>query len=379
VIRLCAKFVLGLLLAMPGLAPAATFGDLFTVSVEPDPAARDIRTDAVRRGMQTLLTRITGLRDAPQDPRLAGLIANAGSLLDSYSPVAADEIRIGFQRGRVIDELTRLGMPIWSDERPSTLLWIATDFGTGLRAELGAAPARPSAQSGPLAGAASESLPREYQAAFSDWVDSALEQADERGLPIELPRLDAEDRRFVRFADVWGGFDPLIEQAAERYGVDAILIGRIAVTEAGPEVHWILRRGDLRQSFVTTDPAAGIERLADLFAAEYTIVGGLRQTAITIHGIETWSDYGRVLQYLNSLSIVERVDVDGLSRDGDLVLRLVARGDDGQLRQVLTLGGVLALPLAESSEFPVPPLPPVSGSLEFYPAWRIAALTAEPR
>jgi hypothetical protein len=326
--------------------------------------------------MRVLLTRVTGLRSAPDDPRLAGLIADAERHNTYYGEVADDEIRIGFRRAPINEELTRLGLPIWADERPSTLLWAAMDFGAGERAEVGASRDGGN-RAGPLGGDASNELPTEAESLFEDLSDELLTAADQRGLPIVLPRLDAEDRRFVRFADVWGGFDRFVEQAAERYGVDAILIARVSVTDAGPEVRWVFRRGEDRQEFVTAEPRAGIERLADQFAAEYTIVGGTRRTPLTIRGIETWPDYGRVLEYLESLSIVESVDVRSLSPDGELRLSLVARGDDNQLSQVLTLGGVLAQPVGNGPDFAV--VAGAASGLVFVPAWRVSAPPADPR
>jgi len=362
--------LVGLFLAADQVT-AATFEGLYTVSVAPDPEARNVRVDATRRGMRTLLARVTGLRQAADDPRLADLIAAAETHATAYGPVSDDEIRISFRRGPVNDALTRLGLPIWGDERPSTLLWIAVDFGAGERAEIGAS-AEPGARpGGPGAGSASNPLARDVEAVFESAMERVLTVADERGLPLELPRLDGEDRELVRFADAWGGFDEALVPVAERHGADAILIGRVQPTESGFLVRWILRRGELRQEFETLDPGEGIERLADMYAAEYTIVGEARETAITIRGIESWSDW-RVLEYLQSLSIVERVRVKALSRDGDLKLEVLARGNASQLSQVLTLGGVLALPPRDDPDAAAPALPGYgTGELVLLPAWRV--------
>jgi hypothetical protein len=369
---ICSGILAASLLAGPALP--ATFEQLYTVSVAPDPAAGNQRTDAIRRGMRTLLIRVTGLQQAPEDPRVAGLIASAAEHLDSYTLVSDQEIRIGFRRGAINAELTALGLPIWSDERPLTLLWIAMDFGSGVRAELGA-PGPDARQVGPVDATPSDVLPNAADDLFDELGNELLWVADARGLPVALPRLDAIDRATVRFADVWGGFDPLLERAAERYAADAILIGRVVMTGEVPSVSWILRRGDSRQEFVTADPAAGIERLADMYAAEYTIVGGVRQTRITIERVESWPDYGRVLEYLDSLSVIERVDILSHGRNGELSLQVLARGDDSRLRQLLLLGGVLALPAADSPPGRGVPASD-DGGLVFLPAWRASEAAA---
>lgn len=358
--------VLALALAAGQASEAATFPNLYTVSVARDPAARNDRTGVVRRGMALLLTRITGRREIADDPRMADLIGNAGRYSNSYAELR-DEFRVGFIRSEVDAALLRLNVPLWGDERPSTLLWVAVDFGDGWRAELQAADPEPGAGRGAVAAQPSNPLPDELEPGFETIADELLGAADERGLPIVLPRLDEEDRRSVRFADVWGGFDPLIERAAERYGVDAILIGRVAMTDSGFEARWILRRGQRRETRATSTLRDGIDWLADQYAAEYTIVGGMRPTSIRIERITSWPDFGRVVDYLQSVSIIDSVDVESLSTDGELQLRVMARGDDDQLRQYLSLDGSL-VPVEDRSARPFEPAPAVSGMV-FVPGW----------
>jgi hypothetical protein len=334
-------------LGLPGVASAVTFENLYTVSVTPDLALPigQREPEAVRRGMEQLLTRITGLREASQIPDLSDMVRNAARYRDSYETVSSDEVRISFVRSAVNDALTSRNMPIWGDERPSTLFWIAVDLGGGQRAELGARPGPDAAPADMGSGIASNLLSPAAEDVFDEVTDDLLRAADERGLPVVLPKLDSVDRRYVRFADVWGGFDRLVERAAERYDVDAILIGRVSIDDDGPRVRWILRQGQESRALADDDPRAGIDWLADRFAAEYTIVGSARFAEVQIQDIWNLPDYGRVLAYLESLSIVDRVDVEEWQTNGELRLALIVRGDESALRRLLTLGGVLRSPL----------------------------------
>jgi hypothetical protein len=321
---------------------AATFDDLYTISVAPDPAARNLqeeRSDAIRRAMGLLLTRITGRQQAAAYPEMRQLIDNAERYIERYAPMITGEIRIGFSESQLNQELTRLNMPIWGDERPLTLLWVATDFGDGWRAELKAANGPNAIRGGAVAGIASNPLPDEHAQLFDTVVAEMLTAADERGLPLILPLLDAEDRRHVRFADVWGGFEPLVARAAERYSVDAIVVARVTQTDFGPEVDWTVQRGDRRQTLTGPRVREGINWLADEFASEFTTVGDARLIRITVTEIRQWTDY-RVIEYLKSISIVESVQLESIA-DGAMVLRVAARGDDSQLDRYLRLDGEL--------------------------------------
>ena len=365
-----AWFLLALPAATVSTLQAATFPELYTVSVPPDPLAPNLRADAERRALTVLLTRITGRRDVTLEQGVDSLIRNAGSYVTSYQS-AADEIRIGFSRTGINDALTSLNLPIWVAERPATLVWIAADLGGGERTEIMADTANPARRPGAVAGAPDFPLSEEATVLFDALLDELVTTADERGLPIVLPLLDAEDRTHARFADVWGGFDQFVAEAAERYPVDAVLVGRIAATSFGLEVRWTLLRGELRQSRATADVRAGIDWLADEFAAQFTTVGGARLTWLTVRDIETHADFGRVLEYLQSVSFIESTSVVPRSwSEGSLVVSIAARYDDAQLRQYLELGGVLHA--ADGALGGIPVNAEVAAPLEFVPGWLAA-------
>jgi len=85
----------------------------------------------------------------------------------------------------------------------------------------------------------------------------------------------------------------------------------------------------------------GLDAIADLYAADLSVVGGAATTLISVLDVSSAADYGRVMSYLESLSVLQSVDVDGLDR-GVLSLRINARGGAQVLQRVLALGGVLS-------------------------------------
>lgn len=343
------------MIALGPVSDAATFGELYTVTVQTDPAARDPRGDAIRRGMGLLLTRVTGRQQAAAYPEMQQLIDGAARYLAGYDRVSADQVRVGFNEFEINQVLTRLNMPIWGEERPATLLWLAADFGDGQRAELRADDQARQVRAGVVTGIASEPLSEEAAEIFNGVANEILTAADERGLPLVLPALDSEDRRWVRFADVWGGFDRFVARAAERYAVDAILIARIMMTELGPEMQWSVLRGERAETLSTPRARMGIDWLADEFASESATIGGARPTFITIRQTRSWVDF-RVLDYLESVSLVESVDIDSMNGN-ELILRIAARGDEAQFARILALDGVL-LPVESET------------GLVFVPSWR---------
>jgi hypothetical protein len=331
---------------------AATFPDLFTVTVVPTPGTADQRPEVERLGMVQLLTRVTGRRDAATFPELAELLARSSSYVNSYGALDRERIQVGF-RDTIVNDLTQLNWPIWGAERPLTLIWLAVDFGDGQRALM---PETPNSA--------------EWSPEFAQFMLDLREQLDtvarERGLPVKYPLLDPQDLATVSFTEIWGGFDGLIEAASERYAADTELIGRISVTPFGVDVRWSLLEEGRGRAIFGTDVGGGLEWLADQYAAEFSVAGGARSSRISVLGVASLDEYGRIMSYLESLSVLQPVDVEGL--DGStLNLRITARGDERVVERLLTLGGIL-VPSSDLRGTPAP-----AGSLVF----RIAGPHAE--
>ena len=316
--------------AQPG--SAATFPDLYTVTVVPERSAADQRVAAVQAAMARLLIRVTGNRNAPLDPVLQPLIAEPSTYVSSYGVDRQSRSLVGFSRGQVERALTTLGMPVWGPERPLTLLWVAVDDGAGGRALLGANEA---------AELGVETTPT-MTALLARVRTEIAAVVDERGVPIALPLLDLEDLGVVAFADVWGGFEDRIVAASVRYRADAILIGRVRPGVFGTEVDWLYVNGAERRALPLAGVRDGLDAAADRYAAEGSTIGGASATAITVRNVLTSADYGKVMSYLEQQSVLESVDVEAFG-NGTLSLRVAARGDARVLERVLALGGVLRL------------------------------------
>ena len=259
---LAVTFALAAVSVLP--SNAATVPDLYTVTVVPDPAARDQRAAAIQAAMAQLLVRVTGSRNAPLDPAAQRLLAAPDEFLSSYGLDRQGRAVVGFQRGPVERVLDGLGLPVWGPERPLTLLWVAVDDGVGGRALLGA-------NETTELGAATTAQMTALLATVRDEIVAA---ADERGLPIAWPLLDLEDLNAVTFTDVWGGFDDRIVAASTRYRADAVLIGRVRPGLAGHEVEWLFVHGVERQALPAARVRDGLDIAADRYAAELSTIGG---------------------------------------------------------------------------------------------------------
>lgn len=311
-----------------GTSSAARFPkNLYQVTVTPDPNASDPLADATKLALATVLVRVTGSRQAAFDPQLLAL-AGDKDIVTSRGTSAGGQTLVGFNPRLINQALGSLKWPVWGAERPLTLLWVAVDDGVGGRALLGA-----------------NEAPSELSRAMAEQLKGIRAElnavADERGLPIALPLLDLEDLGAVTPADVWGLFDDRVKQASTRYRADAVLIGKIRPDVTGTEVQWLLIRGGERRLLEGVGVRDGLDAIADLYAVDLGSTGDAATTLISVLDVGSSADYGRVMSYLESLSVLQSVDVESLER-GVLSLRVDARGGAPVLERVLALGGVLS-------------------------------------
>jgi uncharacterized protein len=277
------------------------------------------RDEAFRAALGKVLVRITGRRDVAARPEVAPLLGNAASYAQQFRRPVPDRLWAAFDGTAVERELAALGLPVWGAERPSTLLWIAIDAGGGRRFVL----------------ASVEEF--EEEAAIREEL---LAAASDRGLPMVFPLMDAEDRAQASFAEVWGGFEDSILAASERYGADAVLVGRLAADDLG-HGRWMLYAADGVERW-TGGAAESIGRLADLFAARFAVVslGEARPVHLVVSGVDSIEDYGRISRFLGSLTAVESLGVESVEGD-EVVFRVALRGEPGTLDEAVRLGGLL--------------------------------------
>ena len=188
----------------------AIFEHLYTVTVPLTPQGtrqQVLRTDEDfdRFAMGELLIRLTGQLDAPNNPALVDLVRDAGRYVVQRGNPDRENLLIVFDSLGLQETLTVRNQPVWGEERPLTLLWVAIDGGPGERGILAASPSPVSSSDA-------------VESAAAALREELLAAANQRGLPISLPLMDVQDLDAVDFIDIWGMFFERVDQASVRYG-----------------------------------------------------------------------------------------------------------------------------------------------------------------
>lgn len=300
---------------------AARMPGLYGAVVDMPAGASQPQTQSFNEALSVVLVKVTGLPDAGS--MRAALFPNAAAIVQQYSVQDDDTVRVDFDPDAVRAAVDRAGMPVWGDDRPLVAVWLAVDAGGGQRYI--------------VSGGSSASADRAEED-IDLLRDSLTTMAEDVGLPVVIPLIDANDMARVSFSDLWGDFrDPVVEASA-RYGADAVLIGRSrSLDPEGQGVRWTLVAGNeqaMWQGNVWSGPAEAAIFLARRQATFADSAGRIR---LLVTGIDSLDKYGQLTQYLNSLGLVDTVGVARLIADS-VEFDLVVRGDAARLAQTLDSG-----------------------------------------
>ncbi len=300
---------------------AAQVPDLYQAEVALPEGGKGL-DKAFATALSQVVVKLTGRR-AAGGAVIVSQLGDPAAMVEQYRNVSADRIAVGFDAAALRRALDRAGLPVWAEERPATLVWLATDRGQGQRDILSSADGR-----GRATGSSARRL--------------LLNAGKLRGLPLILPLVDAQDRDRLSFADLWGDFTDPVLKASTRYRADAVLIGRARGADPRrAEVRWTLLSGGQRMDWtgtVASGPDEAADRLAMQLAAD---AGSERRLRVAVAGLASFDAYGAISAYLSGLSNVQSCDVVEVF-ENRAIFAVQVRGNADQLMRTIALGRLLA-------------------------------------
>jgi hypothetical protein len=296
-----------------GAALALTRAEMYQTTTPVTDRSEAAQTTAFQNAMKTVLIRVTGRRNADEDPALSPLVGNARRYVQQYRAAPDSQLWVTFDGAAIERWLTQNGQPLWGPERPTTLVLLAVQT---------------TAQTGSV-------IATDDSSDLKSAIDDA---AAVRGLPLVWPSAAELQKFHLDFAAVNGGSPSTFAEIARRAGSDGILIGRASGASASANVHWTHLFQDRSSEYAGT--LEGVNRAADMYAGLFAASGGLVPVDIEVSRVNDLHDYASLASYLESLTFISHVSVESLS--GDTVrFRLSTRGGLDSLQRALASSGRL--------------------------------------
>ena len=329
--RSCRRLAITLVTAVTLLLPAAyavELPSLYTAEVPYDRTESNAQNAAYRAALTQVLIRVTGSTAVVESQQMASLFPNPAQFVSRYRAGPDGTLIVTLERDAIERVLRRAGAPVWGNDRPLTLVWLAVDWGLGDREIVGADD--PDQTPGDSRSIDRNQLLRER----------ILADAERRGIPVAFPLLDIEDMTNVSFSDVWGGFDEPVLIASERYQAASVLVGRIRPGDREqPQWSWYF---DGQRAEWVGVPENAVGMLADSLAAQ--LVQDPNQSIdtirLTITGINSLAAYGRVQKYMESLRGVDKLMIHTVAGD-QITYEIAVQGGAERMSRSLESSGML--------------------------------------
>jgi hypothetical protein len=335
-IHILRGWLIATLLIATSVAQAEMVANLYEAESPVMGQGSKARAEGIRDAFGRVLVKVSGDRGLLTNPEFGTLLKQASSYVQQYRyrvltvepglkvPGKFDRLLwVRFDQ-QAVDRLLRdSGVPVWGGTRPSMLIWLGEEQG-----------------------ASRNLVSLERHAGLKSRL---VQAASGRGLPLLLPLMDMEDRSAMPVSDLWGGFESDIRHASQRYLPDVILVGRLSNRGSDWQGEWTLYLPDTVNRWQTRArnrdslAAKGIERAADALALRFAprqVSDGSARIRIRVHGLSRLADYVLVRDYLQSLAMIEELDL--LEADTEKVSFLVrAQGGRQVLERGIQLGAVL--------------------------------------
>ena len=261
----------------------------------------DERHGATVRALGQVLVRLTGNPQAPANSVIRRASANIDSLVSSSGfrqesetvnglPVYKTILAVSFDPENVDALIAGAGLKYWSADRPKPILWLAIDDGRG---------------------------PRLVTAQQPNVVKPLATRGLERGMRFLLPAGTATEQASV--SSIWRLDARAMQVLTDRYRNDTQLIGKVFRQPPGWTAAWLLTQGGVeiaRWSFADADPrkaiASGVDDGANALAKRDGIgldIGVAGLYSIDVIGVNSQSDFIRLMSYLQTLAVVRKVTV----------------------------------------------------------------------
>lgn len=321
---------------------------LYAAELSVTSQGRAERGRIIRSALTEVLIKVSGNGQVALSPGIPEILNRSSQYLQQYryrsAKLAVDPLTglaptqqylwVRFDQVSLDKALRAIDIPVWGRSRPVTLAWLVVEQGSQRQ----------------LLGSSDDST----------FTDTVIEQSKRRGIPLDLPLYDLEDQQRIRVTDVLGGFQESILSASERYGADAVLVGRLrdignnrwegrwTLHLGGRESHWS-QQGDFDTVLGFGIDGATSSLVSNFVRAPTSNSGELMVMVTDVFSLE---DYARSDKFLAGLDGVIRIQPGQIDKE-QILFKIKVRGDQQSLLQSIRLSSQNILAITEKKLAPV--------------------------
>lgn len=284
------------------IAHAAIVTSLYQANVPVASQSQDNWQNAMPSALTQVLVKVSGDPQVAQIDKIKNQLPQASALVQSYTYIKNQNgqnnnliLQVQFDSRSINNMLRQAGIPLWSKQRPTTLIWLAVQTPRG-QTLVSNNPTNP----------------------YAMVLQNA---ANQRGIPILLPIMDLQDMQNVSLTNILQLDPTSAMNTAKRYGANETLIGHVYLGNDGKwhgKVLLALTGNNSPWEIEGNDPNQVLTAIIDKTATTLTanvdnnenFAPAQKQTlSLHITNVNGLGDYADVVKYLRSLPPVTAVDV----------------------------------------------------------------------
>ena len=321
--------------------------DLYSASVKVETQSMRERRSASQDALAEVFIRASGNTAIIQNEDLQLSLSRADRYVTSYVYQAIEQsgesglddsktggfiLSLDFDSVQVNKALKNANLPVWGSNRPQLLVWWALEDENG----------------------------RRLVNSDNDMANFMVTEshAKRRGIPLSWPLFDLTDKQIISTSEVWGlNLDKVIP-ASERYGAQAVIMGRVRVTGVGRWFgSWVVFING--QQFWLDGDGSNLNSVmqqvmnfaADILAEQYAVTQSSESSGgiiLKITGVNSLGDYAKLNKYLAGLSSVEKLVLKAVNQ-GNVWYSLKLESDVANFEKVIRLDKRLQKRINESA------------------------------
>lgn len=304
--------------------------DIYTIEALVVNQSNAVRSKAAARALATVFVRLAGSKTVLEAPAVRTAISKASIYVSEFgyqqtdrmitiagAKQPANRLLMRFAQAPLEKILKNNQLPIWLSNRPDILVWGALNSGK-----------------------------KSYMKANSTMAKALKRSASKRGLPITSPVLDLKDRSSLSVSRLWALDEKSIGAASSRYNTDAILAGRFSKDSRQWSGNMLLLHRGKTNYFSATgisqNAVAGsvidqvTDHLANIYAVAPNLSGNSRFVMLQINNVADFNYYASVVAYLESLPLVESLEIEKV-HDGQLLVKASLNSSIDRLMNTINL------------------------------------------
>lgn len=309
---------------------AATPLNYFSAEVPIVSQSRSDQEKAARVGLMDVLVRVSGSEDVREHPLVAQRTRQPLSFVSEFQYADIEDaaqaeqgfnhlLKLRYSNRLVRKLLADAALPVWSVNRPKTLVWLVED-----NVEFG-----------------KQMMPYDTDSPMFLGLEEASRY---RGVPLSFPLLDFDDQISLGAERLWALDEQAIIEASARYKADVILVGKFSVMSSGQVFSsWQYIHGDktrvynLRADTPEQVSYNALLPVADFLASRYSYHSlDSEYFSLVVESIESYADYRAVVNTLKSFDTITDVKIDAVSH-AEIMMRFRSEASLDQVTKQIAL------------------------------------------